>query len=357
MMQPTLLGDTFHFNALQFTNHSAPLAYRPVGISAHLGAHDILVHTRAASVNSVDTLIFGLGSMFCRVPPMGFGSDFAGIVVKTGAKSKFCVGDRVYGSLCDPKKSIGSFSEYIPINERNTLFIDRIPKGMSFEEAASLGVVFSAALQALCEHTGVQGRTVLVVGGGTSVGAYVIQIAKRHFGAETVVATCSAQSMDRVRAYGANKVVDYNSPDKTEAIMEFVRSQGKFDLVVDTVRDQSLFPLTGEIVKGRWDGGIYVVLAGLLTKDYKNLSLSDLLPCWEICKFSKKASWSWTGPRFKMMTISKDQATTSSVVAKMWERADLMVVIDSVFKGKTDFTKAIERLTSFKACGKVVCEF
>lgn len=355
-MLPVIHGNKFIFNALQFTNYSATLGYKPVEIPTELNAHEILIQTKAVSINSVDTLIFGLSSMFWGQCSKGFGCDFAGIVVKKGSKSKFDVGDEIFGSICDPGKAIGSFSEYIPIDERKTFFIDKIPKGMTFEQASSLGIVSSTAFQALSEHKNLKGKNVLIVGGGTSVGTYAIQLAKRYFGANLIVSTCSSSSKERVKSYGADKVIDYNNEKKVNSILDFVNEEGKFDLIVDLVRDQSLFPHTNDLVKGKRDGGTYIILAGLVTNDYKNPSLNDLLPCWEICKFSKKSSWCWSGPRFKMITINKNQ-DFGKVIIELWQSNNLDVVIDSQYNAKYEFNEAIERLASFKAKGKVVCAF
>lgn len=355
-MLPTILGSKFIFNALQFTSYSSELSFRPVEIPTDLHAHEVLIKTNAVSVNFVDTLLFGLSSLLWGSSAKGFGCDFSGIVVQTGSKSKFEVGDEVFGSICDSCKAIGSFSEYIPIDETKTFFMEKIPKGMSFEEAASLGIVSATAFQALSEHKNLKGKNVLIVGGGTSVGSYAIQIAKKYFKARSIVSTCSLSSMERVKSFGCDKLIDYNNENKLNSLLDYVEREGKFDLIVDTVRDQSLFPHTIDLVKGKRDGGNYIVLAGLETNDYKNPSLSDLLPCWEICKFSKKSSWSWSGPTFKMLTAYK-AAGFGNVITELWKSHNLDIVIDSQFDAKTEFNEAIEKLVSFKAKGKVVCTF
>jgi NADPH:quinone reductase-like Zn-dependent oxidoreductase len=71
---------------------------------------------------------------------------------------------------------------------------------------------------------------VLIHGGAGGVGSVAVQLAK-HLGAE-VVATASADSVDLVRALGADRVVDYRSERFDEVLSDV-------DVVFDTVGGQA----------------------------------------------------------------------------------------------------------------------
>ena len=66
------------------------------------------------------------------------------------------------------------------------------------------------AWQSLFEHAGLQaGQSILINGAGGAVGGYAVQLAKQA--GASVTATASARSTDRVRSYGADRVIDYTA--------------------------------------------------------------------------------------------------------------------------------------------------
>jgi len=71
----------------------------------------------------------------------------------------------------------------------------------------------------------------LINGASGGVGSWAVQIAKT-FGAH-VTAVCSTRNVSRVRALGADDVIDYNTAD-------FVAGGPRFDLMLDTVGNRSL---------------------------------------------------------------------------------------------------------------------
>ncbi|KAH3682571.1 hypothetical protein WICPIJ_006462, partial [Wickerhamomyces pijperi] len=58
-------------------------------------------------------------------------------------------------------------------------------------------------------------------------------------GAKTVLATCSPKSAAKAKEYGADVIVDYTKGAEHEykEITEFVKKNGKFDLIFDSCRD------------------------------------------------------------------------------------------------------------------------
>ena len=107
--------------------------------------------------------------------PLILGNDFAGEVYEVGDKvTQFKVGDKVYGR---PRKSkIGTFAEYISVNAEE---IAPMPKGLSYEEAASIPLVGLTAYQAINEVIQAQpGDKVLIQAGSGGVGSFAIQYAK-----------------------------------------------------------------------------------------------------------------------------------------------------------------------------------
>ena len=114
-----------------------------------MSPYEVRVKIKAASINPIDFKIRdgGLKMLLTYQFPLILGNDFAGEVYEVGDKvTQFKVGDKVYGR---PRKSkIGTFAEYISVNAEE---IAPMPKGLSYEEAASIPLVGLTAYQAINE--------------------------------------------------------------------------------------------------------------------------------------------------------------------------------------------------------------
>jgi NADPH:quinone reductase-like Zn-dependent oxidoreductase len=152
------------------------------------------------------------------------GSAMAGRVEAAGAKVTLLrVGDEVFGET-----TTGAFAEYVVVRA------DRLapkPRNQSFEEAAATPWAVTP-LQALRDAGGVKaGHRVVINGASGGVGSWGVQIAKA-FGAH-VTAVCSTRNVARMRALGADDVIDYTTID-------FVTGGPRFDVMLDTVGNRSL---------------------------------------------------------------------------------------------------------------------
>jgi len=112
--------------------------YGPDGLAAAevptptVGAHDVLVDIRAASVNPLDKLIRdGDFKQLIRYKrPFALGHDLAGVVTAVGRDvHRFKVGDEIYSRPRDLR--IGGFSEAIAIDAADVALK---PSSLSFVE-------------------------------------------------------------------------------------------------------------------------------------------------------------------------------------------------------------------------------
>jgi NADPH:quinone reductase-like Zn-dependent oxidoreductase len=154
------------------------------------------------------------------------------------------VGDRVIGFL--PMVADGAAAEHVlaPAD-----VLAPAPTSIPLADAAALPTVGLTAEQALFDHAGLRaGQRVLVNGAGGAVGGYAVQLAKRA-GAH-VIAVAGPRSSERVRALGADEVVDHTSTEVTAAVTEPV------DVVLNLapVEPAQLAALVG-LVR---DGGVLV---------------------------------------------------------------------------------------------------
>lgn len=213
-------------------------------------ADQMLVRVRAAGVNPLDyhymrgspylmRLMAGIG----RPDSVAVGVDFAGIVEAVGDDvDAFAVGDAVFGW------ATGAFAEYLVVSEAGP--VAKKPDTASFEEAASIGVAATTALQALRDHGKTSpGDKVLINGASGGVGSFAVQIAK-SMGA-TVTGVCSTPNVPLVSALGADAVIDYRREDYTE-------QSERYDVVIDMVGNHS--PAKNHTVLE--DGGRYVLVGG-----------------------------------------------------------------------------------------------
>jgi NADPH:quinone reductase-like Zn-dependent oxidoreductase len=185
----------------------------------------LLVRIRASSANPVDLFALTPVAHLQRGrKPAIVGSDFAGTVESVGRRvTRYQPGDEVFGGVR------GAFAEYAAVTEDGP--VARKRAGVSFEDAGTLAVAGTTALQAVRDHGGVAaGQRVLINGASGGVGTFAVQIA-RAFGAE-VTAVCSTRNVDLMRRLGAEHVVDYMRDD-------FTRSAGGFDVMLDAAGNRS----------------------------------------------------------------------------------------------------------------------
>jgi NADPH2:quinone reductase len=140
------------------------------------GEHDVRVRLRAAGINPVDYKLRSHGTIGGALPAV-LGWDGAGVVESVGrAVTRVRPDDDVY--FCDGGfgPTPGSYQELKIIDEA---FLARMPKRLSFVEAAAAPLVTITAWQALRERARVRsGQFVLVQAGAGGVGHMAIQIAR-----------------------------------------------------------------------------------------------------------------------------------------------------------------------------------
>src|SRR5437773_3094376 len=191
--------------------------------------NQLLVRVRAASVNPLDLTI--RGPWMIR-PLLGLrkpkdtrlGVDYAGIVEAVGKNvTNFKPGDEVFGGRD------GALAEYVCVLAARAVALT--PANMTFEQAASVPVAASTALQGLRDKGKIQARQkVLINGASGGVGTFAVQIAK-SFGTE-VTGVCSTRNLDMVRSLGADHVIDYTKED-------FTKTDQRYDLIFDLVGNHS----------------------------------------------------------------------------------------------------------------------
>jgi NADPH:quinone reductase-like Zn-dependent oxidoreductase len=225
-------------------------ADRPVA-----GPGQVVVQVAGTSFNLLDTAI--RAGLLQQVFPVAFphvpNYDAAGVITEVGeGVSGRRVGDAVVAFL--PPTAPGAAAEYVAVPAEA---LAAAPRTGELADAAALPSVGLTAWQALFEHAGLKpGQSILIDGAGGGVGGYAVQLAAQA--GATVTATAGARSLDRVRSYGADQIVDYTATPIAQAV-----AGQRFDVVLHLApTSPDLTPTspeeTAQLVDLVADGGAFV---------------------------------------------------------------------------------------------------
>ena len=209
---------------------------------------EVVFKVKAAALNYND--LWGMRGQPIPVPlPHISGSDAAGEVIAVGDEVKnIKVGDRVAShsnmscrvcSACTDgreydceKRTIwgfqtgplwGAFSEVTHLPEVNVV---KIPQNVSFEEAAAASMTLLTSWHMLVGRAKIRpGQVVLIMGGGSGVGSFGIQIAKLY--GCTVIATASGDKLEKCKKLGADYAVDHRKEDWNKEVREITKEISK----------------------------------------------------------------------------------------------------------------------------------
>ncbi len=218
-------------------------ADRPVA-----GAGQVVVKVAGAAFNPVDAAI--RAGFLQQVFPVAFphvpNFDVAGVITEVGeGVSGWSAGAAVVAFL--PMTAPGAAAEYVAAPAE---VLAAAPRTVELADAAALPSAGLTAWQALFEHAEVKaGQSVLINGAGGAVGGYAVQLAKQA--GATVTATAGARSIDRIRSYRGDQIVDYTATPLLQAV-----AGHQFDVVLNLVRTSP--EETAQLVGLVADGGAFV---------------------------------------------------------------------------------------------------
>jgi len=218
-------------------------ADRPVA-----GPGQVVVRVAGAAFNPLDVAIRGgyvqqeFPVTFPHIPNF----DVAGVITEVGeGVSGWNAGDAVVAYL--PVTAPGAAAEYAAVPAEA---LAAAPRAVELADAAALPSAGLTAWQSLFEHAALkEGQSILINGAGGAVGRYAVQLAKEA--GAIVTATASAGSADRIRSYGADRIIDYTATPLPQAA-----AGQQFDAVLNLVRTgtEETARLAGLAV----DGGAFV---------------------------------------------------------------------------------------------------
>jgi len=265
-----------------------------------IGPEEILVKVEAALTCGTDVKIYRRGYPMIK-PPLIFGHEFAGIVVKVDEKiTQFNEGQRVVAAnsapcnlcffckigkpnLCEHLLETligfsvdGAYAEYIRVPARivkqNTY---KVPDHVPFEEAALLEPLACAVNGNDAANIKI-GDAVAVIGAGP-IGLMHIQLAKIK-GATNVICTDLKEERLKVASeVGADAVIDASKEDQLKSIRELTNGLGA-DVVIEAVGLPQTWELAVEMTR---KAGTTVLFGGCpsgtkITLDTERIHYGDL---------------------------------------------------------------------------------
>jgi NADPH:quinone reductase-like Zn-dependent oxidoreductase len=212
------------------------------------GAGEVVLKVAGTAFNPLDVAI--RAGFVQQVFPVTFphipNYDVAGVITEVGEDvSGRSAGDAVVAFLS--MTAPGAAAEYAAVPAEA---LAAAPRAVELADAAALPSAGLTAWQSLFEHASLKaGQSILVNGAGGAVGGYAVQLAAQA--GATVTATASSRSLDRIRSYGADRIIDYTATLLPQAV-----AGQQFDVVLNLVRTDPRE--TVELAGLAADGGAFV---------------------------------------------------------------------------------------------------
>lgn len=195
------------------------------------GPDEVEIEVCAAGMNFRDVLkalaLYPAETADARI----FGDEVAGIVKSVGSRvTHVAPGDRVFGL------AVFGLATHTLARAAD---VHAIPAGLSFEEAATLPVVFMTSWHALKTVAHLEaGETVLIHAGAGGVGMAAIQIA-HHLGAEVIATAGNSSKRALLKTLGVRHVIDSRRADFADAVRDITNGRG-VDVVLNALASEAI---------------------------------------------------------------------------------------------------------------------
>lgn len=230
------------------------------------GAGEVVVKVHAAGVNPFDTYI--RTGTYAMKPSLPYtpGADAAGVILSVGKDvQRVKAGDRVYvaGSIS------GAYAEQSLCRESQ---VHLLPKNVSFQQGAAIGVPYATAFRALFQKArALPGEAVLVHGATGGVGIAAVQLARAR--GLTVIGTGSSEKGKLlVKENGAHHVLDHSKPDLPEQLKKLTNGHG-VNVILEMLanknlgQDLSMLAVHGRVVVIGSRGAIEITPRDAMARD------------------------------------------------------------------------------------------
>jgi NADPH:quinone reductase-like Zn-dependent oxidoreductase len=200
---------------------------------------EVLVENRAIALNPVDWKLVRSktnGWQPGHIP----GVDAAGIVIACGEHTNFPTGTRV--AFHHDLTKDGTFATHTVVAAKALL---KIPDTVSFATAATVPCPGLTAWQAISKIPVIPERDILIIGGASATGTWLVQLAVQR--GYRVWTTASRRHHGTLLELGAEGVFDYHDPNWNDALLQALEGRRLY-AAIDNIGSQharTLAPLIG----------------------------------------------------------------------------------------------------------------
>ncbi|HST31614.1 MAG TPA: SDR family NAD(P)-dependent oxidoreductase, partial [Chthoniobacterales bacterium] len=295
---------------------------------------EVIIDVKAAGMNFRDVLkalaLYPGEAPDARI----FGDEVSGIISAVGANVTHVKrGDRVFGLAI-----FGLATQTIA----RSCDVRRIPGNLSFEEAATLPVVFLTSWYALKNVARLKsGERVLIHAGAGGVGMAAIQIA-HHLGAEVIASAGSATKRALLQTLGVKHVIDSRRGDFAEAIMDLTGRRG-VDVVLNALAGEAI-PMGLSCLA---DGGRFIEIGK------RDIYQNSRIPLWPL---RRNASFHVVAMD---SVFAGDESLTRQMLGELTDLVERSVLLPLPFRvfPANSVDAAFRLMASGKHIGKVVVSF
>jgi len=197
------------------------------------GTGQVLVKVHAVGVNPFET--YQRTGTYAVKPQLPYtpGADAAGTVISAGSGvHRARAGDRVYvaGNVT------GSYAEQVVALDAQ---VHPLPKNVSFQQGAAIGVPYGTAYRALFQKAhGLPSETILVHGASGGVGIAAVQLARAH-GMKVIGTAGTGEGRTLVRENGAHHVLDHTKGSVAEEVKRITDGRG-VNVILEMLANKNL---------------------------------------------------------------------------------------------------------------------
>lgn len=223
-----------------------------------MGDTEVIIEIHAAALNRADLLQREGKYPSPKGCPPWMGLEVAGIVIDCGKDvTRWKVGDEVCALLGG-----GGYAEYVAVDQGMVM---PIPKGLSFEEAASLPEAYATCYLNLFIEGGFQpGETLFFPAGASGLASVGIPMAKA-FGGYVITNVLTEEIKNKISHLGADVIVNLAEENTWDVVKAEAEAGHPIDVAIDCLAGENIgkcFPYVNEGC--RWV--LISTLAGITTE-------------------------------------------------------------------------------------------
>ena len=271
---------------------------------------EIVIEVYAAALNRADLLQRAGTYPSPAGWPQWMGLEVSGVVAEIGAAvTRWKEGDAVCALLGG-----GGYAEYVAVPENMVM---PIPRGLSFEEAASLPEAYATCYLNLFIEGGFKaGETLFFPAGASGLASVGIPMA-HAFGAYVITSVLTADIKKKIAHLPADVVVDTSSENVIDAIKREAEAGHPIDVAIDCLAGETIgqaFPYVNEGC--RW------VLISTLAGTSTTVPLRALLT----------KGIQFKGSMLRKRSVAEKAAILNALVRDVWPKLESKEIVPTVYR-------------------------